>query len=490
MLLLISSLLMSMTVQGFAARNSIYFPYTFSESINPYRIVWSGDWAAARHTWLPLLDLDGTGKAYPLIAESWTSAPDGKSWTFHIRKNLKWSDGTPLTTTEIVESLERSRKGTSHSNLSKSILNIKTEKESVIFNLKRPVPQILIFLSYVDWAIVPSSAVAIIKGDPVIKSYHPYSGPYGISKVDSKYVTLTPNPYSSQKDKLTLPEYNLKIFRDCSELISKEVQILSARLYTDQATPKCLDFFKSKKYSIIRSSPTWIHNFTFTTIGEKHFSIRERQWLLTRLANHIASEKPQIGTGLATGPLANNFFGHLEHTEYLELIQQMSRDIKESDRPKTKMRIYVRSDWAKWTSYKWIVDLMKRLETPLEETILNETEYNALIKSKQIQKKADLMFSPIGVGDPDPDGAWRFTNSLNLDNRVSEQKLDEACIELNEKARSEKYKNLARDILKRGLFIPLFVDSDYIFIHPDYDVDQTISFGTGMFLYELIRKHK
>ncbi len=31
------------------------------------------------------------------MAESWDVSPDGKTYTFHLRKDLKWSDGTPLT---------------------------------------------------------------------------------------------------------------------------------------------------------------------------------------------------------------------------------------------------------------------------------------------------------------------------------------------------------------------------------------------------------
>jgi len=33
----------------------------------------------------------------PGMAESWTVSPDGKTYTFNLRKDIKWSDGTPLT---------------------------------------------------------------------------------------------------------------------------------------------------------------------------------------------------------------------------------------------------------------------------------------------------------------------------------------------------------------------------------------------------------
>jgi peptide/nickel transport system substrate-binding protein len=35
------------------------------------------------------------------LASDWTSTPDGKSWTFTIRPNVKWQDGQPLTASDI-----------------------------------------------------------------------------------------------------------------------------------------------------------------------------------------------------------------------------------------------------------------------------------------------------------------------------------------------------------------------------------------------------
>ena len=42
------------------------------------------------------------GSLEPRIAESWTSTPDAKSWTFKIREGVMFNDGTPLTVDDIV----------------------------------------------------------------------------------------------------------------------------------------------------------------------------------------------------------------------------------------------------------------------------------------------------------------------------------------------------------------------------------------------------
>ncbi len=38
----------------------------------------------------------GEGPALPGVASSWESSPDGRSWTFHLRPEARWSDGRPV----------------------------------------------------------------------------------------------------------------------------------------------------------------------------------------------------------------------------------------------------------------------------------------------------------------------------------------------------------------------------------------------------------
>lgn len=48
-----------------------------------------------------------TGDALPGLAESWTSSPDSKVWTFKIRKNVKFHDGSMLTAEDAAQTLRR-----------------------------------------------------------------------------------------------------------------------------------------------------------------------------------------------------------------------------------------------------------------------------------------------------------------------------------------------------------------------------------------------
>ncbi|MBM3273710.1 MAG: ABC transporter substrate-binding protein, partial [Candidatus Sericytochromatia bacterium] len=49
-----------------------------------------------------LAEINGiTGKVQPAVAEKWEIAPDGQTYTFTLRKGLKWSDGAPLTADDV-----------------------------------------------------------------------------------------------------------------------------------------------------------------------------------------------------------------------------------------------------------------------------------------------------------------------------------------------------------------------------------------------------
>jgi peptide/nickel transport system substrate-binding protein/oligopeptide transport system substrate-binding protein len=54
-----------------------------------------------------LLNVDKDNKIIPGAAEKWEVTEDGLTWTFTLRKDLKWSDGAPLTAKDFVYSWKR-----------------------------------------------------------------------------------------------------------------------------------------------------------------------------------------------------------------------------------------------------------------------------------------------------------------------------------------------------------------------------------------------
>ncbi len=62
----------------------------------------------ARHVFDTLLQYrDGSSDVEPGLATSWSVSRDGLSWTFRLRDGVRFHDGTPLTSRQVAESLDR-----------------------------------------------------------------------------------------------------------------------------------------------------------------------------------------------------------------------------------------------------------------------------------------------------------------------------------------------------------------------------------------------
>jgi peptide/nickel transport system substrate-binding protein len=50
----------------------------------------------------PLVWPDETGNITGMLASSWDESPDGLTWTFHLRNDVKWHDGEPFKASDVV----------------------------------------------------------------------------------------------------------------------------------------------------------------------------------------------------------------------------------------------------------------------------------------------------------------------------------------------------------------------------------------------------
>jgi peptide/nickel transport system substrate-binding protein len=107
-----------------------------------------------------LFSYDEDGNVGPGLAQSGTASPDQLSWTFTLRPDLKFSDGSPLTATDVAASLERVRTDPTnvYSALTtpwKSVSAI--DPQTVRMDLKVPTPKLESVLSYPFTTIVPAA---------------------------------------------------------------------------------------------------------------------------------------------------------------------------------------------------------------------------------------------------------------------------------------------------------------------------------------------
>lgn len=77
--------------------------------INPLLAISDADRDLSNLAYAGLMGLSGTGSLVPVLAESYTMSADGKTYTFVIRENAKFSDGTPVTSDDVVFTVEKAQ---------------------------------------------------------------------------------------------------------------------------------------------------------------------------------------------------------------------------------------------------------------------------------------------------------------------------------------------------------------------------------------------
>jgi len=91
-----------------------------------------------------LVEIQRDGKAHPALAKEWTS-PDGKTWTFKLRDDIKFQDGTPFEAEDVIDTFTYYRRPATPPLLVGSVFtNVDTisapDKSTVVIVLKSSVP--------------------------------------------------------------------------------------------------------------------------------------------------------------------------------------------------------------------------------------------------------------------------------------------------------------------------------------------------------------
>jgi peptide/nickel transport system substrate-binding protein len=76
------------------------------DSLHPYAHSSGPQYGIWQHMLEPLIDVDYARKEYyGVLAESWEF--QGKKWVFHLKKGIRFHDGTPLTAQDVTYSINR-----------------------------------------------------------------------------------------------------------------------------------------------------------------------------------------------------------------------------------------------------------------------------------------------------------------------------------------------------------------------------------------------
>ena len=150
------------------------------------------------------LNPEGGTEIEPALAKSWDVSKDGKTYTFHLRPGIKFSDGSPITAEDVVWSLNNF--GNPHINEVMAVLTTgygaaeEVDPTTVRVKLKEPVAAFLYNIAVFPAVILPKEKVEA-EGSAFWK--HPIgAGPFKLKEyVPGSHITLEKNPYYFEKGK-------------------------------------------------------------------------------------------------------------------------------------------------------------------------------------------------------------------------------------------------------------------------------------------------
>ena len=142
---------------------------------------------------------DEHGQIMPDLADTWDISADGLSYTFHLRKDVRWHDGEPFTADDVVFTMDilRAPDFPGQSELAELWRTVKVERidpYTVRFTLSEPFAP---FLSYTTIGLLPAH---LLKGvQAKLLPDHPFNmhpvgtGPFKVSEVTSRHAMLLAN---------------------------------------------------------------------------------------------------------------------------------------------------------------------------------------------------------------------------------------------------------------------------------------------------------
>lgn len=141
-----------------------------------------------------LVTIDDDYLPQPCLAESWEESGGGKTWTFHLRENVTFSDGTPLTANDVVATaqyiLDRANDEASsdkgyYRNLAYFVSKISATNEHTV----------VVRASRKYWGILYAMTFPVLPASALEADNPPGTGAYVVTTFDAgNYIWLQANP--------------------------------------------------------------------------------------------------------------------------------------------------------------------------------------------------------------------------------------------------------------------------------------------------------
>lgn len=198
------------------------------QTLDPHRYNLRLEETLLNDLFMGLTTFNARGEIVPGAARSWSSSADGLTWTFELRDDLKWSDGTPLDAHDFVFAYRRLQAPATAASLAYFMHMLKNAASvnrgdlppealgvsapgdlTLVLELERPYPYLLERLLYPTAYPVPQHAIEQ-HGDAWVKAANWVSnGAYVLAEWQPQsHVELAANPHFIEQPRIQSVTYH------------------------------------------------------------------------------------------------------------------------------------------------------------------------------------------------------------------------------------------------------------------------------------------
>ena len=261
------------------------------------------------------------------LAESWDLSPDGKVYTFTLRRNVKWHDGHPFTAKDVAFSFSTWLNPKIPYYLRQSVGNVTgteiVNDHTIKVLLKEPTSSLPDLLAYL-MNILPEHLLGKVSPADMVTPTEFLKRPIGTgpfkfhSRVPGSYIRLAAN----EDYFLGRPHLDSFIFKIIPSIDTQLAQLRTEELDFAEIEPPQVDALKGVPHIDINSVP--ILKYTYLMVNNKDplfQDVRVRRALLhaidrETLKKTVMADRAQICTGIIAPPLKWAYNPNVRTYEY------------------------------------------------------------------------------------------------------------------------------------------------------------------------------
>lgn len=436
-------------------------------TLDPANTIIAGDIYTLDKIFEPLFITSPTGKLTPWLASGYTVSKNKKTYTFHLRPGVKFSNGKPLTAADVVFSLNRSRKNPKGplSFLDSAISAISASGNSkVVAHLSEPWAPFISDISAFSNAIIPANYAGASESaffaNPI------GTGPFTTSqfKPDAPSLTLEKNPHYWQPGKPHLDAVTFLFVDDDNQRL---LQLRGGQVdVIDLVPPSQVASLKASPNLHVLLSPSWQVDLLVLNEKDPHFADRNvRRAVLRAVDANALAHAATFGTAKPGGsffPPSLQYYS--PKTKLLpHSLAAAKADLAKSKYPKGfSTELLIDGGVQKWRTFAQIIqNQLKPLGIDVSIRALDHAAFESAFQKFDYKMFIDYAINDIS--DPDEMASfeldfkhggsssyWSSYNSPNVTKLVGE-----AQREFDPAKRAALYARIQDAVAQDAPFVPL-----------------------------------